>query len=168
MPNGLRRFHHAYWITALTLMIFVTGCPATAAAEKQNEKQPEASEVDLCSLLRDPSAFTGHLVRVQAFVDSDLIERTMLSQDGCIHGGIGLSTSKAGNRPIALVEDDGYRQYLELRLRFRILEEKHKRVHGTFEGIFVFRQNMSPAGILYLHKVTDLQVRPAATTKPSH
>lgn len=126
---------------------------------------PQQAEVDLCSLMRDPSAFTGHMVRLQAFVDSDLIERTLLTQDGC-QGGIALNTSKAGNPPVALIEDADYRQYSKLRLKFLTLSDKQTRLQGIFEGLFIFRPNVSPAGILYLHKVSELQIKPVRTIMP--
>ena len=152
----------------LPFMCFALGCPHDPPRIPMSppplQQQPET---DVCSLLQNPSAFTGRMVRLQAFVDSDLIESTMLTQDGC-RGGVALDTGKSGNRPVALIEDADYQQYSRLRLKFLELSDTQQRVQGVFEGLFILRQNASPAGILYLHKVSDLQIKPVGAITPTH
>jgi hypothetical protein len=125
----------------------------------QKAKTADASEVDLCSVLRDPAAFFGHVIKLRAFVDSDLVERTMLHQDGCSTQGIALSTSKTENRPMTLMEDVEYQRYRKLWRQIPQLADKQQRVQGVFEGMFLQRSDRAPTGILILHRVSDLEIK---------
>jgi len=112
-------------------------------------------DATVCDLFSKAKEFNGKSVRVRATVDSDGIENTLLRDETCPQGGIGLWTP----------EDVEHRKWTARALKDAIFRmglrgtDKNKTINGTFLGTFSLKDGPEfPERVLRLDDVPDLTI----------
>ena len=97
---------------------------------------------------RTPGRFNGKTVRVSAHVESDGIEKTVLTDSACQYGGMALDRSAKFKGQDMLANA----------LSWKSPGTVDKTITGVFIGKFEWRPNQVPSRILHLKEVIDLKV----------
>ena len=133
-------------VLALSSLANLVGVAAAAASQKRGD---EAINATVCQLVHDASRFKGKTVRVNALVESDLIEHTTLADESCEAYGVSLWIPHS-------LDDNGNVKNLRDALKEQWKPGAAKtRVSGVFTGIF------STAGkkrFLKVSKVENIRV----------
>lgn len=140
--------------SSIFLIILAILLPAFSQANKLG------FNTTVCKLAEHPERYSRRLVRVRAFVSSDLVHRTVLVNQACDDVGAALDFTEEdeGRRPISLVKDQNFRELQRLHGRIPELRLNDKLIYGTFEGIFEWHEGKIPSRVLVLHRVTNLYV----------
>ena len=114
----------------------------------------------VCKLAEHPERYSRRLVRVRAFVSSDLVHMTVLVNQACDNVGAALdfTEEEEGRRPISLIKDQSFRDLQGLHRRILELRLNGQNIYGTFEGLFEWHEGKIPSRVLVLHRVTNLYV----------
>ncbi len=107
-----------------------------------------APEPTVCSIAATPGRFDGKIVSVFGQIESDGIERTVLTDSGCLNLGIVIS---------APAHFKGEAEFI------KALETGHpgtldKKITGTLVGKFVWRPREVPKRIIELKEVRKLSI----------
>lgn len=112
----------------------------------------------ICELAKNPERYSNKIVRVRAFILSDLRHTTILVDLACEKVGVSLASGEWEKRPIELVKDKSYEQLEALHPKLIELRDRGQRVYGTFEGMYEWNPNTRPLRELVLRRVSDLWV----------
>ncbi len=148
--------HKCVAVCALTIMIWAGGF---SRAQSLGPVIPTT----VCDLSENPERYSKFptIVRVRAFVVSDLKHVTNLDDANCNKVGVSLDSDDWDDRPVALLKDKNYEQFHALYPHIIELRNKGQRIYGTFEGLFEWHPENAPRGplrMLILRQVTDLHV----------
>jgi len=148
-----------FLLSLTTCLVLLLG----AAKPVSDQQLRPITPTTVCDLSANPERYANleSLVRVRAFILSDLKHSTLLADAECEKAGVSLQSGDFKDRPIDLVNDTNYKKLEELHPRIPELLRKGQKVYGTFEGLFQWHPENAPRGplrILVLRQVTDLHV----------
>lgn len=146
-------------LKGLTLFI-VTGSVSSSLMTGLAENGARVATTTICGLAKNSPEYSKRLVRVRAFVLTDLIHSTILVDSTCNNVGVSLESEEFEDRPIGLVKDKNYEELEELRPKISVLTQRGQRVYGTFEGLFEWHSDRphGPIRTLVFRQVSNLHV----------
>lgn len=136
-------------------LIAVLGCVLPAmpfVLAQEPEKSNQTGETSVCTISQSPDRYSGKLIHVEARVESDGREWTVLTDKACQYGGMTLD--RTGNFR-------GQKE-LEKALYSKPPGTRYLMITGVFIGKFEWRPNQVPSRILHLKKLLQLKVSPIA------
>jgi hypothetical protein len=129
------------------LLVGICGLSLTNSFINGQERKA-ALEPTVCSIAATPGRFDGKIVSVFGQIESDGIERTVLTDSGCVNLGIAISAPAhfKGEAEFTKALDTGHPGTLD------------KKITGTFVGKFVWKPREVPKRILELKEVRNLSI----------
>lgn len=116
----------------------------------------------ICEVKRNPKKYVGKTISIRAYVISDLIHMTLLVDSKCDSAGIAFNLNPIQddkNQQSKLIKDESYRKLKDdLYPQILLLQKQHRRIYGTFQGVFQYHSKNVPSRVLILCQVRDLYV----------
>jgi hypothetical protein len=133
------------WLTRNIGWILLTACSALACAKQPTENPAETT---ICLISANPVHFDGKKVVVHAQLNSDGIERVVLTDNTCGNDGIAIERPQhfKGEAEYTNALSQGYRGTLD------------KVIQGIFVGRFSWRPKSARKRVLELREVQDISV----------
>lgn len=110
----------------------------------------------VCEIVAKPNRFNKKIVKIRAFVKSDMIEHTVLLDSSCESEGISLRV------PAKLQEQPDFQELYKALSRNGPSTTDQFHITGTFTGVFRYYPNRSSEKrVLEATSVQNLEIKPA-------